>query len=533
MKLQACVINQYQSVHLKRQLHAVMRAARCGDPHAQLTLGHYYLDGNAGLPIDPRAACLWLSRAAAQGSDDAAWLIATRVPAAGVIDPGSALPYFEAAASRGNAHAKKVLADWCLSGAAGLADPSRALALLLELADAGDTGAQLRLGLVLLANASDDITPTDAIRWLERAAHAGSVAAQRFLGRYLFERGEDQERAAHWLLLLANAGDAEMGTLLGIVLLRQERRREAAHWLARSAQRGDSLAQLWLGRAFLASQGRRASGLPRSYKQAARWLARAAAQGNGDACLELSRLYLRRSFSGRDPSMARRYLERAAMLDSIDAQYELGRACLRRGAASDGDVRGTSWLVRATAAGSLAAARLLEESGLTTPPAIEETRAQRRALTRALAVTDLPLSCRLEIAYEFALTLPEALLLDPVAADRGECLLITRHPGVRVVSRRVRAVHTREQREALDRSKRLIRPDPLSAACPHRALAQRVDMLLQYCRQLSLDIALLPLGSSPTDQRTAPHNRTARRQGSPQTPESSRSGRTGPARTQL
>jgi TPR repeat protein len=510
-----------------------MRAASRGDLGAQLTLGRLYLDGDAGLPLDPRAACLWLGRAAAKGSDEAAQVIATRIPAAAVIAPASVLQYFETAAARGNTHAKKVLADWCLSGAAGAVDMERALGLLLELADAGETGAQLRLGLELLSDTSGDVSRADAVCWLERAAQAGSRAARRLLGQYLLERGNDPERAAYWLGGLASAGDAEMGTLFGIALLRQERRREAVRWLAKSAQRGECLAQLWLGRAYLESQGSRSSGLPRSYKQAARWLERAAARDNPDACLALSRLYLRRSFSGRDASRAQRYLERAAMLGSVDAQYDIGHACLRRGAVSDNDVRGTCWLARAATGGHLAAARLLNDAGLIAPRLAEELRARHEALVRALGVLDLPLSCRLEVAYAFALTLPEALLLDPVHADRGECLLVTRQAGVRGSMRRVRVVLTREQRDAVDRAKRLIRPDRGTDVRAVRVLAERMATLLQLCHRLRLDTALLPPAAPQTGSRSAARDGTSSPRGTPGTSGASREGRAAPALPRL
>ncbi|MEN3291379.1 MAG: uncharacterized protein V7642_632, partial [Burkholderiales bacterium] len=236
-------------------------------------------------------------------------------------------------------------------------------------------------------------------------------------------------------------------------------RSEAVRFWEYAARAGERNAQFALGLWFARMDwnGRRIAGISgtANYKKSIRWLSLAAEQGVADAWYALSRIYLKPECSQRNLVEAQRYLERAAEAGHAPAQLELGLTAWRtRRDQESKDVRAVYWLQKAAARGSAEARALLAKIASCATPTPWAQQALRR-LTRESASMYPLLAARLELAALFGLSRPEALLLDPKAADCGHCLLIDIRSRHRHSKRRLILLQTGEERQALDR---LVRP---------------------------------------------------------------------------
>jgi integrase len=209
---------------------------------------------------------------------------------------------------------------------------------------------------------------------------------------------------------------------------------------------------LWCARMRI--DGRRIPGSSgaANFKKAVRWLQQAGEQGLAEAWYALSRIYVKPEFSQRNVVEAQKYLERAADMGYRDAQLECGNAAWRaRRENENNDVRAVFWLQKAALQGCAKAAAMLRKIAPRNAASWTDP-----ALLSGRDLSDYPLlAARLELALAFGLSRAEALLLDVRHADRGHCLVVDIRASYGRSRRRLVAVETAQERQLLDRIKRL------------------------------------------------------------------------------
>ncbi len=471
----------------------IIRAARAGQPLAQLALGKRYLFGSASLPQSHPTALHWLEKAAEQNVQEAWMLIGENVSfdiARQSGDPLRVALWYERAFESGSARAALVLAmlvfsAWTRAEAMLRQKSMRALQVAAEagLAEAQWLHAQ-QLGLreLLSKPPSQWSTPVRSRRdlileWATRGAKGGVVDAQRALADYAWSQG-DSLKFLLWALPLAQdidrrtngpparrrpCNDQELELLArcakALLLTADPNARLIERYLKMAAEGGLCGAQLdyglWIARMDV--NGVRIPSLPgvAHYKKAIRWLTQAAQAGLAAAWYAMSRIYLKPEFSRRSLAESRRLLEMAAVAGYERAQLELGLVAWRaRRIEPSSDVRAVYWLQKAAGQDNPEAKAMMAKFA---PPATraEWATAARASLTREMSSQYPFLAARIELAYWFGLTRAEALLIDVEAADHGHCLEIdirAVHPRSR---RRLIPVQTGEQRQALDRAARI------------------------------------------------------------------------------
>jgi TPR repeat protein len=507
-----------------REELAIIRGARAGRADAQLALGKLYLFGSAGLPKSLQTALHWLERAARQECAEAWKLIGSHIPLELAQRGEHALaPWYERAYDDGIVRAGLVYAQLLLAGpgAAALAPPARAKALraLEDAAQAGFADAQWLLARQHGAAAGAEREPAGAAapagtrpageRWLRRAADNGVAAAQYALLEQAWDAGHAAlylERALPLARSLAQAASNGKGTQRPspdeVVLLSRCARLLAADerqgrvdpdelhrfWEIAAAEH-DRHAQLALGLWYARMQvdGKRVPGGAGSanFKKAIRWLTLAGEQGLAQAWYALSRIYIKPEFSQRNVADAQRYLERAAEMGYRDAQLECGNNAWRaRRENESNDVRAVYWLQKAAGQGCAEAAAALCKIAprLATTP-YTETGAVL-GCGRDLAATHPLLAARLELAALFNLTRAEALLLDVKTADHGHCLVIDIRASYGRSKRRLVAIETAQERQALDRIGRLFENIDCGPSGPEGNYRQRLYRLRTLMAEL-------------------------------------------------
>ncbi|MCM8624499.1 tetratricopeptide repeat protein [Accumulibacter sp.] len=153
-------------------VQATIRAAKMGDPAAQLRLGDMY-DLGQGVAQDQREAVRWYALSARQG----------------------------------NAQAQFALAEMYKNGDGVNRDLQEALKWYRKAADQGHPGAQLLLGVIY--ESGTGVTPDlrEAARWYRLAANGGDARAQLLLGNfYNTGQGVARNAVAAYALYTVSAG---------------------------------------------------------------------------------------------------------------------------------------------------------------------------------------------------------------------------------------------------------------------------------------------------------------------------------------
>lgn len=512
---------------------AIIRAARAGQPQAQLTLGKRYLTGGNGLPQSLQTAMHWLERAARADQAEAWSLIGEHIPyemATQAADVVSFSSWYERAFEQGVMEAglvfaKLVLAHPSLQQIDGL--HGKAIRMLESAARGGVAEAQWLLAQhdkqntgnampsAPAAAASEAAVP-DAQAWAERAADGGIAQAQYLLADAAWNSG-DRDAYLHRALPLARALHAQyagqtaqltapsqaLGQRLGAdKLLLLKRCCEA---LLLSADRdADEMQQFWELAAYADDRGAqfalglwfarmRADGArsdlaagSANYKKAVRWLTLAGEGGQAEAWYALSRIFLKPEFSQRSLSDAQYYLERAAELGHAVAQLECGVGAWRsRRDEISNDVRAVYWLQKAAAQNNQEAIALLAKIA-DAPASVSWAEQARRQLTRAVVNAYPFLAARVELAALFGLTQAEALLIDINEADQGHCLVVDIRAQYARSKRRLISIGA-EQRAALHRIGRLFEDMDCGASGVEGNYRQRLYRLKTVLPQASPD----------------------------------------------
>jgi TPR repeat protein len=498
----------------------MIRAARAGQAPAQLALGRHYLFGGAGLPKNSSSALYWLDRAAQQQQQDAWMLIGSYIPfetAMHAANIHKLFFWYERAFESGVHQAGLVLAKLVLSHASLLSDRDKCVSALRALhacAEAGLGEAQWLLAQhcrtslfpAIPSSLSEEVQNSLGpqkerwVYWAECAANKGVEAARQSLMNYAWEKA-DYRLFLKWAalpvdaILQAAAHSAKVASALpkqDIELLKKcaqvldsaedgsstEKRKRC---LQIAAHAGDAHAQMELGLllAGMDAQGQRLVRLPGRavYKAALHWLEAASEQGLADAAYAASRIYSKPEFSQRSLELADEYLKKAAEAGHLSAQLEWGLILWRRRSpGSDEDVQALYWLCRAAAQGSPDAKAWVDRVA-PAPEAQSWAVAAARQL-RAEQVRAYPyLAARIELAQRFGLSRAEALLLEPVRADRGHCLVVdirSYHPRSK---RRLIVIPVGESRQIMDRIRRVFHDADCSERGPEGNYRRRLYRL--------------------------------------------------------
>ena len=451
-----------------REELGIIRGARGGDAAAQLALGQRYLFGSSGLPRSLPTALHWLDRAAQQGCAEAVELIGAHIPIAlASTSPRSLVPFYERAMDCGGVRAGIVFAQLALAdpsaavqvrakalraleagAAAGFADASDLLAQHRRAAGAGQgvPGAAPPQPATAVA-APPGLSLIDAA-WQARDWPA-YLALALPLARALVAASAEPSRARARLA----PGDVSVLSrcaqlLDGGALDDPAAAEEVRHFWKLAADENDRQAQqamgLWWARMRLDGRRTPPGNGSANFRKAIHWLALAGEQGLAEAWYALSRVYIKPEFSQRNVGMAQRYLERAASMGFRNAQLECGNNAWRaRRENESNDVRAVYWLQKAALQGCGEARAMLNRIAPREPG---------RLPARLVVPAAHPLlAARLELAEVFGLSRAEALLLDVVQADRGNCLVIDIRSSYGRSKRRLVMVETAAEREALDR----------------------------------------------------------------------------------
>ncbi len=494
----------------------ILRSARAGHAPAQLTLGRRYLFGEQGLPRNPASALYWLDRAASQQEPDAWLLIGRHVPfdVARALAPAESLAqWYERAYDSGVAQAGLVFAQLVFGASensVGHDLQHKALIALTNAAQAGIAEAQWYLAQRL--GDKDDPSALEnntVMYWMQRAAHGGIADARRALREHAWAE-EDGEEFIFWALPDARACVARydarrsagqrcsaeervvLSRCAGYLLDQERDCAEGLKMLKIAAQENDQTAQFYLGLwlARLDENGARCAhsrGLAQ-YKKAIYWLTRAAQQAHAGAWFILSCLYRKRACSLRDANAAQHCLQRAAHAGHAQAQYEIGLLKWRqRSTCTDADVEASQWLLKAAYQGHAAAQTLLNEmrcqqSTADWLPANLRTQLKLQLQRNQPSICQTALACpfmaaRLALAQAFGLSMAEALMIDPVKANRSHCLCIDIRAQRPRVPRRLVLIETDAQRQALEQCQRVFNMPEMELANLEGSYRQRAYRL--------------------------------------------------------
>lgn len=159
-----------------------------------------------------------------------------------------------------------------------------------KLAESGDAQAQAVLGLLYRRGLGVEQNDRKAAKWLKIAAEKGNALAQYNLANILSGQNKNRD-AIQWYLRSANQGNADSMYKLGVLIYNgqgvKKDRGIAIRWYKCAAVSGHLEAQAVLGSYYL-------SGIPgvldKDGKEAGLWLSKAAAKGHPGAKIDLKRL---------------------------------------------------------------------------------------------------------------------------------------------------------------------------------------------------------------------------------------------------
>lgn len=230
-------------------------AAEQGFAKAQYTLGVFYVNGYADLPVDWAKALMWFRKAAEQGDPHAQY------NAAMILQKGDGLPspnfveaikWFKMAAKQNCADSLYNLGTLYNTGVKDVLteDVEKGYSLCLRAAELGHARAQHQVGHMIVGGfvKKDD---KEAVKWLKRAVAQNyqeasfDLAILQLNGRGGMEKNENA--AITTIKKFAEEGDSEAQLILGNYYVRKETlqdRNEAAKWFKRAVLGGKKVATL-------------------------------------------------------------------------------------------------------------------------------------------------------------------------------------------------------------------------------------------------------------------------------------------------
>ncbi|MDR6743071.1 TPR repeat protein [Herbaspirillum sp. 1173] len=517
---------------------ALIKAARNGDPNAQVELGKRYIFGGDGLSKSETAAYHWLSKAAIQGQKEACVLIAEHVSFSTItaIRDRQTAHWFKSAFEQGVRSAGIIfgrlileeLADATEDGAVAYSytQVEEALRVLEELAKEGDAEAKwlfskhhiAKRQLTMLdgvdISEQSDMSPSAQLvqEWLGQAADAGVQEAEFVLLDRLWVENdlvEFHRRAESFITGLVRkfSGSGlqyfekslpklqipeKVSTLLMRSALVQQQlphidlnRLRSVLELVAMAGKPEAFLQLGLLHARMDANGNRlmVEEAEVEYEKAAFCLSQDMLIAHPDACYALYLIHLDSDFCQQDAEIGMRYLAKAAELGHAQAQFEFGQiAWLNKQDGRDNDISAFYWWQKAKDHGHKGAQEYLYRYGSHAVPAEWAVTARAKLLNK-YAQTHPFLLARIELAAMFGLSRSEALSIDVRSADRGHCLLVDLKGVYLRAKRRLIPIETREQRILLDKMGRLFGNVDCGPTGPEGSYRARQERLMRLLRE--------------------------------------------------
>jgi hypothetical protein len=297
-------------------LRLLRKAAGKGFLPAEESLAIFCASGIGMDHPDPGEALTWYTKAARQGSVDAATNIATMYATANGVprDINAAITWFQRAAEAGGATAQYNLALIYGRGDGVPRDDPKSLDWLRKAADQDVIPALLDLANRFL-HPRDGSKPDvrASIQRYQRAAELGDGLAQAILGDIF-----------------------SAGTLIPVDYP------QAVKWYRLSAEQGQKDGEFGLAARYVLGQGVEAD-----QAEAFRWFKAAADQGHANAQYNVARLYETGNGVPRDLNAAVRYYELAAQQGVVKSQYRLGVLLAKGEGVKSDAVSAYKWLLLA------------------------------------------------------------------------------------------------------------------------------------------------------------------------------------------
>ncbi len=300
------------------------RAARDGDPRAQLALGKRYFSGHDNLKIDLEEAAGWFRKSAEQGNPVAQFNYAV------CLDTGQgvgrnrreALRWYLKAAEQGVQEAVVSTA----ATAEALGEYELALQYYEILAQRGLPNSMRKVAAFHEEGLGTEVDPERAFGYMQEAARQGDVRAQVKMADF-HQRGfgtrQSVDRAVNWLWIAAGNGSPEAQGKIGLLFMHgtgvSRDPATAVAWLEQSARTGYAPAQVAMGNAYLDG-----AGVQINEQEALRWFRLASGQNHPAGHFSLGVAYAMGHGVEKDETMAKQYFRRAAEQGHPPAQYNLG-----------------------------------------------------------------------------------------------------------------------------------------------------------------------------------------------------------------
>jgi TPR repeat protein len=483
---------------VRRAQIALLTQARRGAAAAQFELGRRYLEGEEGLARNQSVALGWLVRAAKQEFPGAAEYLVQATSAEEAIDSelrADLMEIHSRVAARGDPKAQWTfvrmvdIASELLGHAASRDQLATARAYLQILAESGKPEAQWRLSQQEFEAGHVE----SARNWARLAAQSGNTDAGIWLAMHLYASGDpafSAEVSESLVRRLLAQSEPVLRKDLPLLLHYYE----AVGWSNRlgqeallfAARSGLASAQFELGRLYLDLDQLDARNKVREVDQralerlaatqagqdrpkpnlssAVRWLTRAAVQDHRDASYLLGILYRVPAYAKRNLGDSNQYLQKAAELGQTDAQFWLGNQLWReRGRERGRDAKAVSWLNRAAAHGHPEAKQLLSQV-TQSPEEIEVGQLDELpdSLVESISASHPLMALRIALGRSFRLRRIETLLLDFVAADHGDFLVVDLSGVTPKHTRRILRITDPAQRRLLDSAVRRFREAALT-----------------------------------------------------------------------
>ncbi len=200
----------------RKDVAALTRMAKAGDPVAQYNLGVMYAQGE-GLEQDYTEAVKWYRKAADQGRAEAQYNLGVMYDNGEGVeqDYREAVKWYRLSAAQGDAAAQNNLGLVFHAGNGVTQNFAEALKWYRLSAAQGYANAQFNLGLIYDTGEGLEQDYTEALKWYHKAADQGNAKAQFNLG-VMYDNGEgveqDYVQALKWYNLSAASGDENAKT---------------------------------------------------------------------------------------------------------------------------------------------------------------------------------------------------------------------------------------------------------------------------------------------------------------------------------
>ena len=252
-----------------QQLQALEDKAQGGDPEAETTLALAY-HGATLLRRDDEQALLLLHKAADQGfmpAQESLGIFSEMGIGMEKPAPTEAIDWYTKAAKQGSLDAATNIALMYADGIGIPKDPAQALTWFRQAADGGDATAQYNLALIYRNGKGVPKDHKESARWLTAAADQNLVPAVMDLAAQSLHPSDgtpaDPARAIHYYERAANLGSAPAATTLGDIFtngtLDKPDYAQAMKWYEKAADQGMPQAQFRLGQLLARNNQSRAN----------------------------------------------------------------------------------------------------------------------------------------------------------------------------------------------------------------------------------------------------------------------------------